>query len=248
MHHIACGKSDIGKYVFLPGDPKRVPIIAKYFDKACKIADSREFVTYTGYLCGEKVSAVSTGIGGPSASIAIEELSRLGADTFIRIGTCGGISPEVETGSLVIATASIRKEGTSLQYLPVEFPAVADFNIVNALKESAEKKNYSYYMGVVESKDSYYGQHDPLSMPVSDMLESKWNCWKKGNALASEMETAALFIVAAVRNVRCGAVLTMCRNIEREKFYNLPCETDFDTTKCIEVAVDAMKSLISADK
>ena len=139
QYHIQLGKGDVGRYVLLPGDPKRCEKIAAHFDNPVKMADSREYVTYTGYLEGEKVSVTSTGIGGASASIAMEELVKIGADTFIRVGTCGGMQIPVKSGDLVIATGAIRMEGTSREYAPIEYPAVADFHMVQALVQAAKK-------------------------------------------------------------------------------------------------------------
>lgn len=167
QYHINMKQGDVGKYVLLPGDPKRCKLIAKYFDDAVLVADNREYVTYTGYLDGEKVSVTSTGIGGASTSIAVEELYKIGADTFIRIGTCGGIDLSVESGSLVVATSAIRMEGTTKEYAPIEFPAVADFEIVTELVNSCKERNEKFHVGVVECKDSFYGQHDPETKPVS---------------------------------------------------------------------------------
>ncbi len=138
QYHVQLEEGDVGRYVILTGDPKRCQKIAEHFEDALPVADSREFTTYTGYLEGEKVSVTSTGIGGPSAAIALEELANVGADTFIRVGTSGGMQLEVKSGDLVIATGAVRMEGTSKEYAPVEFPAVSDFHITNALVEAAE--------------------------------------------------------------------------------------------------------------
>ncbi|MDR0923895.1 MAG: nucleoside phosphorylase, partial [Hungatella sp.] len=138
QYHIQVGKGDVGKYVILPGDPKRCALIAKYFENPRLIADSREYVTYTGTLDGKSVSVTSTGIGGPSAAIALEELVMSGADTFIRVGTCGGMDVEVKSGDLVIANGAIRMEGTSREYAPIEFPAVPDFEVTGALAAAAK--------------------------------------------------------------------------------------------------------------
>lgn len=141
QYHINVAKGEVGKYVIMPGDPKRCAKIAKYFDNAELIADSREYVTYTGYLDGVKVSVTSTGIGGPSAAIALEELVKCGADTFIRVGTCGGMDINVKGGDMVIATGSIRMEGTTKEYVPIEFPAVANLDIVNSLVKASKDLN-----------------------------------------------------------------------------------------------------------
>ncbi len=247
MHHIQCEKDEVGEYVFLPGDPKRVEVIASFLENSKLVADSREFVTYTGYLDGVKVSVTSTGIGGPSAAIAMEELIKIGAKTFIRIGTCGGINPQLLVGSSIIATAAIRKEGTSKQYLPIEFPAVANYDVVFALKEAAQKNKQQHYIGVVESKDSYYGQHDPNSMPVKNELSDKWEAYKLGGALASEMEAAALFTVAAVRGVRCGGIMHLVRNKEKEILTKSEVLLDNNVDITIKIAIDAMKNLILQD-
>ena len=195
QYHIGLKEGDVGKYVILPGDPKRCEKIAQYFENPKLIADKREYVTYTGYLEGEKVSVTSTGIGGPSAAIAMEELTRIGADTFIRVGTCGGMDIDLKGGDIVIATGAIRMEGTSREYAPIEFPAVPNFDVVNALVDSAKTLNYNYHTGIVQCKDSFYGQHSPETKPVSYELLNKWEAWKRLGCLASEMESAALYVV-----------------------------------------------------
>lgn len=247
QYHIQVGKGDIGRYVILPGDPKRCEKIAKYFDDAQLVADSREYVTYTGYLDGEKVSVTSTGIGGPSASIAMEELHMAGADTFIRIGTCGGMQLDVMSGDLVIATGAIRMEGTSKEYAPIEFPAVANIEIVNALINTAKENNSRYHAGVVECKDSFYGQHSPERMPVSYELLNKWEAWKRLGTLASEMESAALFTVASTLGVRAGSVFLVVANQERER-EGLENPVVHDTDAAIRTAVEALRKMIQEDK
>lgn len=247
QYHIGVGKGDVGRYVFLPGDPKRCEKIAKYFDQPVKVGDSREFVTYTGYLNGVKVSVTSTGVGGPSASIAMEELVACGADTFIRVGTCGGMDMNVQSGDLVIATGAIRMEGTSKEYAPIEYPAVADLDMVNALVEGAKRVNASYHTGVVECKDSFYGQHRPETLPNGQDLLRKWNAWLGMGCKASEMESAALFIVAGYLHVRCGTTLLVVANQEREK-QGLPNPQVHDTDLAIRSAIEAVKYLIETDE
>ncbi|MDU2354564.1 MAG: nucleoside phosphorylase, partial [Anaerococcus sp.] len=167
QYHIDVSEEDIGKYVILPGDPKRCEKIAAYFDDAKLVGDNREYVTYTGNLEGVKVSVTSTGIGGPSAAIAMEELTKIGAHTFIRIGTCGGMQENIKSGEVVIANAAIRAEGTSREYAPIEFPAVSNFEVTSALKSASNKLNLKSHIGVVQCKDSFYGQHEAERMPVS---------------------------------------------------------------------------------
>ena len=246
-YHTQTAEGEVGRYVILPGDPKRCAKIAAYFEDAKLVADSREFVTYTGTLDGEKVSVCSTGIGGPSASIAMEELVQCGADTFIRIGTCGGMELDVKGGDVVIATGAIRMEGTSKEYAPIEFPAVANLDVVNALVSSAKKEGARYHAGVVECKDSFYGQHSPGTKPVGPELEYKWEAWLRLGTLASEMESAALFVVASHLRVRCGSTFLVVANQERAK-KGLDNPLVHDTDLAIRVAVGAIRELIAQDK
>ena len=173
QYHTGVGPQDIGKYVILPGDPKRCAKIAEFLTDAKQVADNREFTTYTGTLDGVRVSVTSTGIGGPSAAIAIEELSKCGAHTFLRVGTCGGMQENILGGDLVIADGAIRMEGTSREYAPVEYPAVPDFTVTTALVQAAKKRGIRHHVGVVQSKDSFFGQHEPQIMPVSYELTQK---------------------------------------------------------------------------
>ena len=245
--HIRCKEGDVGGYCILPGDPGRCEAIAAQFDDARLVSQNREYTVYTGALLGEKVSVCSTGIGGPSAAIAMEELIHIGAHTFVRVGTCGGMSAKVRAGDVVIATGAIRMEGTSREYAPIEFPAVPDFSVLCALVQAAQGLQYPYHAGVVQCKDSFYGQHSPETMPVAAVLQYKWEAWKRLGALASEMESAALFTVAAARDVRCGAVFSALWNQEREKA-GLDQDEVFDTARAITVGVEALKRLIAADR
>lgn len=247
QYHIHCASGEVGRYVILPGDPGRCASIAAYFEGAELIARNREYTTYTGTLLGEKVSVCSTGIGGPSASIAMEELRRLGADTFIRTGTCGGIDLDVKSGDIVVATGAIRFEHTSLEYAPIEFPAVADFGITAALAEASRALGYTTHIGVVQCKDSFYGQHSPGESPVYYELLNKWESWKRLGVKASEMESAALFVVAAALRVRCGSCFHTVWNQEREKA-GLDQDMSEDTSASVKVAVEALKLVIARDK
>lgn len=247
QYHIQVAQGEVGRYVLLPGDPKRCAKIAKYFDDPVLVADNREYVTYTGTIDGVKVSVTSTGIGGPSASIAMEELYKCGADTFIRIGTCGGMQTEVLSGDVVVATGAIRMEGTSREYAPMEFPAVADLGVTNALVAGAVAKGVQYHAGVVQCKDAFYGQHEPELMPVSYDLLNKWEAWKKLGCLASEMESAALFIVASKLGVRAGSCFLVVANQEREKL-GLENPVVHDTDMAIQVAIEAIRNLIKKDQ
>ena len=245
--HIHCTEGDVGRYVILPGDPGRCEAIAKHFDNPVHIGMNREYNIWTGYLLGEKVSVCSTGIGGPSASIAMEELHNIGADTFLRVGTCGGIALDILPGDVVVANGAIRYEHTSLEYAPIEFPAVPDFEVTAALKAAGEELGYNTHVGVVQCKDSFYGQHSPEKSPVYYELLQKWESWKRLGVKASEMESAALFVVAAALGVRCGSCFHVIWNQEREKAGLFMPMTE-DTSGAIKVCIHALKKLIEADR
>lgn len=246
-YHIGLDSSDVGRYVIMPGDPGRCEKIAAYLDNPRKVAQKREFVTYAGELHGEKVCVTSTGIGGPSAVIAMEELIHCGADTFIRVGTSGGMQPDVCGGDLVIATGAIRAEGTTREYAPIEYPAVPDYEVVQALKAVAEELNAAYHLGVVHCKDNFYGQHSPETMPQSALLKNNWEAWKACGALASEMESAALFITGAVRRVRVGSVMLVVANQTRREMGLEDVEV-YDTDLAVKTAVRAVAELIDNDR
>ena len=245
--HIHCTEGDVGRYVILPGDPGRCEAIAKHFDNPVHIGMNREYNIWTGYLLGEKVSVCSTGIGGPSASIAMEELHNIGADTFLRVGTCGGIALDILPGDVVVANGAIRYEHTSLEYAPIEFPAVPDFEVTAALKAAGEELGYNTHVGVVQCKDSFYGQHSPEKSPVYYELLQKWESWKRLGVKASEMESAAMFVVAAALGVRCGSCFHVIWNQEREKAGLFMPMTE-DTSGAIKVCIHALKKLIEADR
>lgn len=252
MFHLKTKQGDVGRYVILPGDPGRVPKIAGRLDNAQLIASNREYTVYTGFLDGEKVSVCSTGIGGPSAAIAVEELIKCGSDTFIRVGTSGGINLKVTGGDLLIANAAIRSEGTSHEYIPENYPAVADFDVTCALRDAAEtlstdEDGNRYFVGVVHSKDNFYGEIDPHSTAVGAKLSSAWEGYLKCGCLTSEMEAAAIFSVALLRGARAGAVLTALWNVERTNA-GLPDKICNSSERAISCAVEAVRILIKSDK
>lgn len=250
--HIRAKKGEVGRYVILPGDPGRVPHIAEQLDGACQIAQNREYNLYTSCLGGVPVSVCSTGIGGPSAAIAVEELIKCGADTFIRVGTSGGIKLDVTGGDLCIASAAVRAEGTSHEYLPDGYPAAADFEVISALSEAAAELcdnsfGNSYHVGVVHSKDSFYGEVEPEKSAVSGKLLANWEGYRRCGCLTSEMECAAIFSVGLVRGARCGAVLTALWNVDRSAA-GLPDNITNDSSRAIHCAVRAIEILINKDK
>ena len=250
LYHIDFDDSHGASYAILPGDPGRVEKIASCLETPRFFHQNREYTTWLGELSSngkqKTVMVMSTGMGGPSTAIAVEELYRTGVMNFIRVGTCGGMALPVTGGDLVIATAAIRMEGTSREYVPLEFPAVANLDITNALVEAAKRLNAGWHAGIVQCKDSFYGQHSPERMPVGYDLVDKWSAWIKAGCLASEMESAALYIVCQILGARAGCVLSVVWNQERERngMSNPHCH---DTSLAVKAAVEAVKILIERD-
>jgi uridine phosphorylase len=246
QYHLQCRPGDIGGYVLLPGDPGRCERIASAFDSARRVASNREYTTYTGTVAGTAVSVTSTGIGGPSTAIAVEELANLGAHTMVRLGTCGGMQPQARLGDLVIAQAAVRDEGTTAQYVPTGFPATANLDITLALREQAQALGLRHHVGVVQSKDSFYGEMEPERMPVSSELAARWTAWIRAGVIASEMECASLFTVAAVRGVRAGAAVLVV-NETPVRAAGMPEATSLPLQPLIDTGVGALRRLIAAD-
>jgi len=244
QYHIGFDDSHGAKYAILPGDPGRVEKIAAFLDNPRFFCQNREYTTWLGELLGKTVMVISTGMGGPSTAIGVEELFKTGVSTFIRVGTCGGMALPVTGGDIVIATGAVRQEGTTREYVPIEFPAVANLEVTNALVKAAEKLNLKWHAGIVQCKDSFYGQHDPQRMPARYELLNKWDAWIKAGCLASEMESAALYIVSQMLGARAGCVLNVVWNQEREKA-GLDNPRSHDTEPGIKTAIEAIRILIS---
>lgn len=246
QYHIGVSRGEIGEYCILPGDPGRCEQIASFLDSPVRVGMNREYNIYNGYLSGKLVSVCSTGIGGPSTAIAVEELYACGARTMIRVGTCGGIALKVCSGDIVIANGAVRQDGTSLEYAPAIFPAVPSTEVLFALSGAAKKLGFTHHCGVVQSKDSFYGQHSPHRMPTENELLTKWEAWKRLGVLASEMEAAALFTVGASLGIDTGAVFLSVWNQER---FNAGLDDEnaeaHDTQRAIMTAVEAIKMLIA---
>jgi uridine phosphorylase len=237
QYHVQLEKGDVGKYVLLPGDPGRCEPISRLFDEPRLVASNREYTTYTGYLDGVKVSVTSTGIGCPSAAIALEELVMVGADTFIRVGTSGHIQKDIKSGDLAIISAAIRDEGTSLHYIPIEFPAIADIDLVLALQKAAKKTGARHRTGISQSKDSFYGQHEPERMGVAQNLLNRWKAWEIGGALCSEMEASAIFVIASMLRVRAAGIMMVHATEPMPPLDIL-----------LETAVQGLREIIAEDK
>ena len=246
MYHIGLDDSHGARYAILPGDPGRVEKIAAYLENARFLGQNRDYTTWIGEALGEKVLVMSTGMGGPSTAIGVEELYQTGVRTMIRVGTCGGMAEKVMGGDLVIASGAIRMEGTSKEYVDIAFPAVADFEVTGALRQAAKELGANFHLGVVQCKDSFYGQHSPGRMPCGKELLDKWDMWIKAGCLASEMESAALYIVAQVLGVRAGCVLNVIWNQERKK-RGLSDPHCHDTALAVRAAVRAVELLIKEE-
>ncbi len=248
MYHIGLAPDQGAPYALLTGDPGRVESIVQRLDEPVFLACSREYRSFAGRLEGERVLVISHGIGGPSTAICAEELYRCGVRTMIRVGTCGGMALDVVGGDVVVATAAIRAEGTSREYLPIEFPAVADMEVAAALVRAARAAGRRVHAGVVHCKDSFYGQHSPEASPVSYALLDRWQAWLRGGCLASEMESAALYIVGASLGFRAGCVLEAVWNQEREKAGMPNPRAAEGAVSAAETAVEALRLLIRGDK
>jgi uridine phosphorylase len=237
-----CGVGDVAKYVFLPGDLKRVERIASFFDEAHKVAEYRGYVTYTGKVNGIEISACSTGVGCPSAAIVVEELAKIGAQTFIRVGTTGALQPEIGVGDIVIATAAVRADGTSKVYVPAEYPATADFSVVSALVKAAEKLGVKVHVGKVVSTDVFYA--------------GSYDVWSKAHVLSVEMECSAIFTIAGLKGLKAGAILAVDGNLAKgikkgefepgEKTGELDERVQNAIEQEIKIAIEAVKILDKA--
>lgn len=248
QYHIGLGPEDTGRYVILTGDPGRVQEAAELLlDNPEFVCSNREYTSWNGTLEGEKVTVISHGIGGPSTAICVEELARNGAQVLIRMGTCGGMDLDVLGGDVIIASGSVRQEGTTAEYAPARYPAVPDFGVLEALVQAARKQNIRHHVGVVQSKDSFYGEHEPFSSAVGTQLHNQWQGYCAMGCKGSEMESAALFIVGALRHLRCGALFTALANQEREAA-GLDNVQNHDLGGMMRTARDAMAALIRQDR
>jgi len=246
-HHIGIRNGEVGRYVLLPGDPDRVEIIASRFDNPKFLMRRREYTTWTGELDGVPVACTSTGIGCPSTAIAVEELADVGVDTFIRVGTSGSMQHHIKPGSVGVISGAIRDEGTSRHYLPMEFPSVADLDITLALREAAKESGFPWYVGIAQSKDSFYGQHNPERMPIAEDLQRRWKAWMAGGAICSEMEAATLFIVAATLRVRAGGAMLILGNPDQRPMTEAEL-ADSSIDRVIDTSIAGLRKLIAADR
>ncbi|WP_292320191.1 uridine phosphorylase [Caldisphaera sp.] len=245
QYHISLSSGEVSKYVLLPGDPDRVDIITSYMDSYKIISSHREYRTANGKYKGVDISVTSTGIGGPSISIALEELLRIGSNTFIRVGTSGALQSYIDIGDLIIGTGSYRLDGASSDYVEKAYPAVASFEIVNALIQAAESLNIRYHVGLVASTDTFYvGQGRPgfngyLPKNKENIVEELM----KLNVMAFEMEAATLFTLSQIFNARAGCVCAAIANRIKDEF--IP---NVGINNASKVALEAIKLLSEWDE
>ena len=244
-YHVGLAKGDVGEYVLVPGDPFRTPMVAKHLEGAREVAFSREYRTFTGGVDGVPVSTMSTGMGGPSVAIGVEELAELGVHTFLRVGTCGAAQPEIKMGDLVIAIGSVRSEGTPDGYVPKEYPAIASLEVVNALVDAASAAGVPYHVGVIRSVDALYSDLMPERMPRPQHQRDELDMWSRAGILSNDMETSTLFVVSRLRKLRAGTINLCVDELGAGEIHHLdPSYMD----RMLKVAVDAIRLLIARDK
>ena len=243
QYHIKLGPGDIPRCVILPGDPGRVEKIASYFDEAEHVVTNREYCTWKGKVGNLPIACTSTGIGCPSAAIALEELIKIGCDTFIRVGTCGSLQPGVDVGDLAITTASVREDGTTAQYVPLSYPAVADLDVTLALREAAQKLGFKAHTGIGHTKDAFYTEGEE-GLPMAEHLALQWKAWERSNVISTSMEASALFVVGSIKKVRVGEVLAVIGLT----YCDQPIVKKVGVEEAIKCAIEAMKILAGNGK
>lgn len=244
-YHVGLAEGEVGGYVLMPGDPFRTALIAKYLEGADEKAFSREYRTFTGTVAGETVSTTSSGIGGPSAAIAVEELGELGVHTFLRVGTCGAAQPYIKKGDLVIATGAVRSEGTPDGYVPKEYPAIASHDMITACIEAAEAAGAPHHLGLIRSVDALYSDLMPDRMPRPAELRAELEMWARAGVVANDMESSTILIVASLRRFRAGVILLCVDELGAGEIHHLdPSYMD----RMLRVAVNAIARLVEHDR
>lgn len=243
-YHVGLAPGEVGRYVLVPGDPFRTALIAQHLEDAEEKAWSREFRTFTGRVDGVPVSTCSSGIGGPSMAIAVEELGELGADTFLRVGTCGGAQPGIRLGDLVVATGAVRSEGAADAYVPREYPAICSHEVVAACRRAAAAAGVPHHLGVIRSVDALYADLLPERMPRSTELRGELEMWARAGIVANDMESSTMMVVSALRGWRSGVLLLCVDELGAGEIHHVePSATDL----LLRVAVDAVRRLIERD-
>jgi len=220
QYHIECDVGDVAPYVLLPGDPHRVPLVAALWDESHKVAENREHVTYTGTYKGMPITCTSTGMGSPSTAIAIEELARCGAKTFLRMGTSAGIASYVNPGDITIFDSACRFEGTTKQYVPVEYPAVAHHEIVEAAIQTVKRMDIPYHVGTSRCVDALYADRPDANTSYNGFHQHNWDYFlddlAKANVIAGDMESSAVMVLSRLFGLRGGALCVCVTSLTAE--------------------------------
>jgi uridine phosphorylase len=243
-YHVGLAADEVGRYVLVPGDPFRTKLIAGHLEDAVEKAWRREFRTFTGHLGKTPVSTCSSGIGGPSMAIAVEELGELGVHTFLRVGTCGAAQPGMRLGDLVVATGAVRSEGTPDAYVPRDYPAIASHEVVGACVEAARAAGAAYHLGVIRSVDALYADLVPERMPRPAELRAELEMWSRAGVVANDMESSTMMVVSALRGWRSGVILLVVDELGAGEIQHLePAAME----RLLQVSVDAIRRLIKRD-
>jgi uridine phosphorylase len=245
QYHIHLEKGDCAPYILLPGDPGRVKTVAETWDKSHKVAENREYVTYTGEYKGVPITCTSTGIGAPSTAIAVEELARVGAKTFLRIGTCGVFQDYVNDGDMIIFDSAARYDGTSRAYAPIEYPAVAHYTVIQACIQAAKSLGIQYHVGATRTHDGLYARQPKLGGSFNDFWQSDWadhyQDLRRLNVLASEMEASVIMVLAKIWGLRAGGMATSVINVinpsKKSEKYNPEKDFSGSTEKIINLSL-----------
>lgn len=250
VFHLGLTKNDLqgATLAIVPGDPERVEKIARLMDNPVYLASHREFTTWRAELDGKQVIICSTGIGGPSTSIAVEELAQLGIRTFLRVGTTGAIQEGINVGDVLVTTAAVRLDGASLHFAPMEFPAVADFTCTTALVDAAKAANAALHIGVTASSDTFYpGQerYDTFSGRVVRRFRGSMEEWQSMGVLNYEMESATLLTMCASQGLKAGMIAGVIVNRTQQEIPDVATMKQAEST-VIQVLLDATRRLLAA--
>ncbi|MBC2714991.1 MAG: nucleoside phosphorylase [Desulfobacteraceae bacterium] len=235
LHHLGLSPSDV-KCAIITGDPRRVEIITSLLEGSERLSDRRGFLCYRAYIGKLPIVVVSTGIGGPSTAIVVEELVEIGIRIIIRIGTCGALQSNIKVGDLIIPTGCVREEGTTAQYIEPIFPAVPDFEMLKRLFNAATNQQGRFHIGITHCKDAYYLEQ-PGKQLAPQAIENKWKLWQQSGVLATEMESSTLFVLGSLRKIRTGSVFINIGKVTEKKIFQRSLE---NAVKIVSYAITSL--------